>query len=206
MASMSRGLLTVVGAICALMLALPVGAQEPVQETGTDPRDFAPKFMPYYRKTELKNGVETQALTAFGLVAFTPKFAMTYEIPLGYKLDVTETSINNGDNTCGPGGSFAPGEGLPPIEIPGVQGNCQETGMGDMNLRFMYSSDVQIWIASEGRPLPGKLVISSKWEGGSPRFVAFFKWDTDPAFEPDLFTFDPPDGAVRIEFLSDLQQ
>ncbi len=66
--------------------------------------------------------------------------------------------------------------------------------------------DVQIWIASEGRPLPGKLVISSKWEGGSPRFVAFFKWNTDPAFEPDLFTFDPPDGAVRIEFLSDLQQ
>ncbi len=66
--------------------------------------------------------------------------------------------------------------------------------------------DMQIWIASEGRPLPGKLVISSKWEGGSPRFVAFFKWDTDPAFEPDLFTFDPPDGAVRIEFLSDLQQ
>jgi hypothetical protein len=65
---------------------------------------------------------------------------------------------------------------------------------------------MQIWIASEGRPLPGKLVISSKWEGGSPRFVAFFKWDTDPAFEPDLFTFDPPDGAVRIEFLSDLQQ
>jgi hypothetical protein len=67
-------------------------------------------------------------------------------------------------------------------------------------------ADVQIWIASEGRPLPGKLVISSKWEGGSPRFVAFFEWDTDPDFEPDLFTFDPPDGATRIEFLSDLQQ
>ncbi len=66
--------------------------------------------------------------------------------------------------------------------------------------------DMQIWIASEGRPLPGKLVISSKWEGGSPRFVAFFKWDTDPAFEPDLFMFDPPDGAIPIEFLSDLQQ
>ena len=42
--------------------------------------------------------------------------------------------------------------------------------------------DMQIWVALEGRPLPGKLVISSKWEGGSPRFVAFFKWDTAPRF------------------------
>ncbi len=66
--------------------------------------------------------------------------------------------------------------------------------------------DVQIWVASSGRPLPGKLVITSKWEGGSPRFVAFFKWDIDPAFSPDLFRFDPPQGAVAVEFLLDLQQ
>ncbi len=61
--------------------------------------------------------------------------------------------------------------------------------------------DIQIWVASEGRPIPGKLVISSKWEGGSPRFVAFFKWDTDPDFERDLFKFNPPHDAVEIEFL-----
>ena len=63
--------------------------------------------------------------------------------------------------------------------------------------------DVQIWIASEGRPLPGKIAISSKWEGGSPRFVGFLKWDTDPAFPHDLFRFDPPDSAVEVEFLLD---
>jgi len=66
--------------------------------------------------------------------------------------------------------------------------------------------DVQIWIASEGRPLPRKLVISSKWEGGSPRFVAFFKWNTDPVFQRDLFKFDPPGDATKIEFLYSLQQ
>lgn len=66
--------------------------------------------------------------------------------------------------------------------------------------------DMQIWVASEGRPLPGKLVISSKWEGGSPRFVAFFKWDTDPAFRRDLFKFDPPGDAIEVEFLLNLQQ
>jgi hypothetical protein len=117
------------------------------QETGTDPRDFAPKFMPYYRYTELENGLENSALTLFGLYAFTPKFAMTYEIPVGYKNDVIDTPLNNGDGTCGPG-SFEPGPGLPPIPIPGVQGNCQETGMGDMNLRFMTSSDVG-WLGGD---------------------------------------------------------
>ena len=66
--------------------------------------------------------------------------------------------------------------------------------------------DIQIWVASEGRPLPGKLVISSKWEGGSPRFVAFFKWNTDPEFQLDLFKFDPPGDAVKVEFLHNLQQ
>jgi len=66
--------------------------------------------------------------------------------------------------------------------------------------------DVQIWIASEGRPLPGKLVISSKWEGGSPRFVAFFQWDTAPTFPRDLFKFEPPDDAIEVDFLHNLQQ
>ena len=61
-------------------------------------------------------------------------------------------------------------------------------------------TDVQVWIASEGRPLPGKLAISSKWEGGAPRFVGFFEWNTKPQFAADTFTFSPPDGAVRIDF------
>ena len=61
-------------------------------------------------------------------------------------------------------------------------------------------TDVQIWIAAEGRPLPGKLSITSKWEGGAPRFVSFFEWDTSPQFADDVFTFSPPDGAVRIDF------
>ena len=66
--------------------------------------------------------------------------------------------------------------------------------------------DVQLWIASEGRPLPGKIAISSKWEGGSPRFVAFLKWDTDPVFPRDSFTFYAPEGAVAVGFLLDVQQ
>lgn len=66
--------------------------------------------------------------------------------------------------------------------------------------------DVQVWIASKGRPLPGKLVITSKWEGGSPRFVGFLEWETDPDLDDDLFKFHPPEGAVKVEFLLDSAQ
>ncbi len=135
-----KKILATIGLVICLGLTVPAVAQEEKVETGTDPRDFAPKFMPYYRFTELENGLENHSLTLFGLHAFKPNFAMTYEIPLGYKNDVSGTALNNGDDTCGPLGSFPPGPGLPPIQIPGVQGNCQETGMGDMNLRFMWSN------------------------------------------------------------------
>jgi len=134
------------GLASMLLLSAPASVAEEGPKTGTDPRDFAPKFMPYYRYTELENGLENDAITLFGLHAFTKKFALTYEIPVAYKNDVSETSLNNGDGTCG--GSFSPGEGLPPISLPGLSGNCQQTGIGDMNLRFMYASDVG-WLGGD---------------------------------------------------------
>jgi hypothetical protein len=66
--------------------------------------------------------------------------------------------------------------------------------------------DVQLWIAAEGPPLPGKMAISAKWEGGSPRSVFFFSWDTKPDFGRNSFSFEPPAGSTRIEFDFDANQ
>ncbi len=79
-------------------------------------------------------------------------FPMTYEIPLAVKTDVSDTDLKNPDGSCGPGGSIAPGEGLSPIPIGGFEGDCEETGVGDMNLRFMVSTD---WDALGGDWLLG---------------------------------------------------
>jgi len=136
--------------LLAVLAAPSLQAQEGKQSTGTDPRDFAPKLMPYYRYTELENGLEDNALTLFGLHAFTKKFAMTYEIPLGLNRDVSGTSLRNADGTCGPG-AVPPGAGQPPIPIPGSS-SCDRTGLGDMNLRFMYRTD---WDALGGDWLIG---------------------------------------------------
>lgn len=65
--------------------------------------------------------------------------------------------------------------------------------------------DVQLWVATQGPPLPGKLVITSKWEGGSPRFVAFFDWKINPELSSESFIFSPPNDAVAVEFLLDLE-
>jgi hypothetical protein len=64
--------------------------------------------------------------------------------------------------------------------------------------------DMQLWIAAEGRPLPKKFAMSSKWEAGAPRFVAFIEWDTSPKFSGDSFKFTPPDGATEIHFIPEL--
>lgn len=60
--------------------------------------------------------------------------------------------------------------------------------------------DIQIWISAEGRPLPGKMSLSAKWDGGSPRTVVFMDWDTDPQIPEGELQFVPPDGATKISF------
>ncbi len=60
--------------------------------------------------------------------------------------------------------------------------------------------DIQLWIAAEGLPLPGKMALSAKWGGGSPRTVVFMDWDTDPDIPSGALKFEPPDGAIEISF------
>jgi hypothetical protein len=62
--------------------------------------------------------------------------------------------------------------------------------------------DIQIWVATEGQPLPGKMALSAKWDGGAPRTVIFMNWDTDPKIPQGSLQFVPPDGATKIKFES----
>lgn len=62
--------------------------------------------------------------------------------------------------------------------------------------------DVQLWIEEGDRPVPRRIMITSKWEGGSPRFTANLDWDTNPEFEQGYFEFQAPEGATKIEFVN----
>jgi hypothetical protein len=133
---MTTGLRMLVTLVLLATLTGFAQAQEGDVEMGTDPRDFATKFMPYYRYTELENGLEQKELVLFGLIPLSKKTAITYEVPLGYERDIKETSLYDpGTGGCSPG--EIPGGGIPlPGDLPSpLEGDCKETGIGDMNMR-----------------------------------------------------------------------
>jgi hypothetical protein len=63
--------------------------------------------------------------------------------------------------------------------------------------------DWQIWIEEGARPLPRKLVITTRDVTNAPQFsVVATRWDLNPAFGPATFRFQPPAGTRTAEFLT----
>jgi hypothetical protein len=94
--------------------------------TGTDPRSFSDKWMPYYRYTELENGLVQQDLTAFGTLGFSPRVGMFYEVPLAQYRDFSD--------------------------IPGVPQGTDAIGMGDIDLKFLWRPEaLELTYGKEGK-------------------------------------------------------
>lgn len=89
--------------------------EKAVQEdkTGTDPRAFTDKWTPFYRFTELENGLTQQSLTAYGTLDFSPRVGMFYEVPLSVHTDLSDVA------------------GVP----PGT--DLESIGMGDIKFTFV---------------------------------------------------------------------
>ncbi len=63
--------------------------------------------------------------------------------------------------------------------------------------------DFQLWVPSQGDPLPRRVVITYKQEAGQPQFRAnLTDWNLSPDAPDTLFTLSIPQDATRIEFLS----
>lgn len=64
-------------------------------------------------------------------------------------------------------------------------------------------TDWQIWIDVGDKPLPRKLVITSKLTIGAPQFsVTTSDWNLAPKLAASQFRFAPPKGAVKIDFIA----
>jgi hypothetical protein len=61
-------------------------------------------------------------------------------------------------------------------------------------------TDVQLWVEEGDQPVPRRIMITSKWEGGAPRFVAHLVWNSKPVFKQDIFEFKAPEGSMNIGF------
>jgi len=66
--------------------------------------------------------------------------------------------------------------------------------------------DFQVWVAQGSQPLPRRIVITYKEEAGQPQFWAdLSNWNLAPEVSDSLFTFTPPEGADRIQFLTEVR-
>ncbi len=62
--------------------------------------------------------------------------------------------------------------------------------------------DLQIWIQEGRRPLPRKMVITTKDVDHAPQFtVVMKKWNLAPKFTGNVFRFQPPKGVKQFEFV-----
>jgi len=61
--------------------------------------------------------------------------------------------------------------------------------------------DWQIWIATGSKPLPRKLVITSRTDEARPQSVHMIDWNLKPTFKDTVFMFAPPKGSSKAEIV-----
>ena len=59
--------------------------------------------------------------------------------------------------------------------------------------------DWQIWIARGDRPLPLKVIVTTREDPAQPQYVAELAWNTSASFSPATFAFRAPSGAHQIQ-------
>jgi hypothetical protein len=84
-----------------------------------------------------------------------------------------------------------------------VVGQSVVGGVKCTHLAFRGSEvDWQIWIEDGDKPLPRKFILTSKQVKGEPQFTVVIRsWDLAPKLTNAEFSFTPPKGAKKIEFL-----
>ncbi len=62
--------------------------------------------------------------------------------------------------------------------------------------------DWQLWVQAGETPLPMKFIITSKFLPSGPQYeMRFRNWNTNPEIDDKIFTFVPPDGAIKVDSL-----
>ena len=84
-----------------------------------------------------------------------------------------------------------------------VVGQSIVGGVKTTHLAFRGAEvDWQIWIEDGDKPLPRKFMITTKQVSGAPQFTVLIRnWDLAPKLTNQEFSFTPPKGAKKIEFL-----
>jgi hypothetical protein len=80
-------------------------------------------------------------------------------------------------------------------------GDASVEGVACDQLAFRQANvDWQLWVEKGARPLPRKIVITTRYEVGEPQYQAVLTWNTQPKIAANAFAFSAPKDAVEIPF------
>lgn len=63
--------------------------------------------------------------------------------------------------------------------------------------------DAEIWISTEGSPLPLKISLVDRDDLTRPRITSVLEWTENATIAEDTFQYKPTDGATKIRFLGE---
>lgn len=136
----------------------------------------------------------TPALKYYSNVAFTGTLAeLVEQLEERYGVEVPLSDL------------FVWGTPLAPLDKIESAMNAGQDFIGG-NLCDVYAFrqgqvDWQIWITASGKPLPRKIVITSRADEARPQSVHLIDWNLKPAFSESTFRFTPPQGTTQVEIV-----
>ncbi|HET7063796.1 MAG TPA: DUF2092 domain-containing protein [Rudaea sp.] len=60
--------------------------------------------------------------------------------------------------------------------------------------------DWQLWVEQGDKPLPRKLLVTTRYEVGDPQYQVTMRWNLKPKIDASTFAFKPPKGVNKIPF------
>lgn len=80
-------------------------------------------------------------------------------------------------------------------------GESNIDGVACYHLAFRQATiDWQLWVEKGARPLPCKILITTRYEVGDPQYQATLRWNLQPKIDSSTFVFTPPKGVNEIPF------
>jgi hypothetical protein len=78
-------------------------------------------------------------------------------------------------------------------------GESMIDGIATDHLAFRQANvDWQLWVEQGARPLPRKILITTRYEVGDPQYQAILHWNLKPKIHASTFKFAPPKGVTEI--------
>jgi hypothetical protein len=80
-------------------------------------------------------------------------------------------------------------------------GESNINGVACYHLAFRQATiDWQLWVEKGARPLPCKILITTRYEVGDPQYQSTLRWNLQPKIDASTFVFTAPKGVNEIPF------